>query len=241
MTSERAQLADGQKVLELGCGWGSLSLFMAEKYKGSSFTAVSNSKSQKQYIDEQVRKRKLNNLRVITCDINDFEIPEKFDRIVSVEMFEHLRNYRKLFGLLSGMLKEDGKMFVHVFVHREYAYKFEVKDASDWMSRYFFTGGIMPSEQLFFHFNEDLTINQTWQVSGLHYSKTAEAWLKNMDEQKQTILNIFKKIYGNDEALKWFCYWRIFFLSCAELWSFAKGTEWYVCHYLFTKNKAAKN
>ena len=241
ISCERARLSDGQKILELGCGWGSLSLYMAEKFPGSSITAVSNSRSQKQYIDEEVRRRRLNNLRVITADINSFEIPEKFDRIVSVEMFEHLRNYKKLFALLAGMLKDDGLMFVHVFVHRQFSYKFEVRDESDWMSKYFFTGGIMPSEDLFFYFNEDLSIKQHWNVNGLHYSLTAEAWLKNLDENKKTVMEIFRNCYGEKEALKWFSYWRIFFMACAELWAYAGGKEWYVSHYQFIKNSAARN
>ncbi len=235
LTCERAELTNGQTVLELGCGWGSLSLFMAAKYPDSNFTGVSNSHTQKIYIDEQARLNGIHNLTIITADINSFTTDSTFDRVVSVEMFEHLRNYKLLFKKITTFLKTNGKMFVHVFTHKIYAYKFEVKDESDWMSRYFFTGGIMPSNDLFSYFDDELTIVNQWAVNGLHYSKTSEAWLKNMDKHKAEILPIFEKTYGNDQALKWWVYWRIFFMACAELWGYNKGTEWMVCHYLFVK------
>ncbi len=235
LTCNRAELTDGQMVLELGCGWGSLSLFMAGKFPNSNFNVVSNSATQKIYIDEQAKIRKINNLQVITADINTFSINKKFDRIVSVEMFEHLRNYQLLFEKLSGMMKEDGKLFVHIFTHKDFAYKFEVKDDTDWMSKYFFTGGIMPSNNLFLYFNDHITILKQWQVSGSHYSKTAEAWLKNMDRHKKNITPIFEQTYGKTNALKWWVYWRIFYMACAELWGYNKGDEWMVNHYLFVK------
>lgn len=235
LTCGRAELQDGQQVLELGCGWGSLSLFMAAKFPGSNFTVVSNSKTQKQYIDEQARKRAITNLQVITNNINDFKLDQTFDRIVSVEMFEHMRNYRKLMKLVADLLKPDGKLFVHIFTHREYAYKFEVIDESDWMSRYFFTGGIMPSDDLLLYFNEHLSIAKHWHVSGLHYSKTSEAWLRNMDRHKAQIMPLFESTYGKDQALKWWVYWRIFYMACAELWAYNGGEEWIVSHYLFQK------
>lgn len=235
LTCQRADLKNGQHVLELGCGWGSLSLFMARKYPESKFTVVSNSKTQKIYIDEQANLRGFDNLTVITADINTFTINDLFDRVVSVEMFEHLRNYRLLFKKISSFMKPDAKMFVHIFTHKVYAYKFEVKDESDWMSRYFFTGGIMPSNKLFDYFDEDLMIRERWVVNGTHYSKTAEAWLRNMDQHRHEIMPLFEKTYGSDQALKWWVYWRIFFMACAELWGFNKGEEWMVCHYLFTK------
>lgn len=235
LTCERAQLQNGQEVLELGCGWGSLSLFMADKFPGSQFTVVSNSRTQKVHIDEQAKLRGLKNLVVLTCDINEFEINKKFDRIVSVEMFEHLRNYELLFRKISSFLKDDGKMFVHIFTHKEFAYKFEVIDESDWMSKYFFTGGIMPSNDLFSYFNNDLIIKNQWIVSGTHYGKTSEAWLKNMDKHKSEIIPLFEQTYGKKQALKWWVYWRIFYMACAELWNFDSGKEWMVCHYLFAK------
>lgn len=235
LTCQRAELKDGQRVLELGCGWGSLSLFMASKYPTSNFTVVSNSKTQKQYIDEQIAKRGLINLEVITCDINHFSIDKKFDRVVSVEMFEHLRNYEKLFSFISSVLYEDGKLFVHIFTHKDFAYKFEVKDETDWMSKYFFTGGIMPSNHLFLYFTKQLNVEQHWFVNGNHYQKTAEAWLQNMDNNKQSIMSILEETYGNENATKWWVYWRLFYMACAELWGYNNGEEWMVNHYLFSK------
>lgn len=235
LTCQRAELSDGQNVMELGCGWGSLSLFMSAKYPKSSFTVVSNSRTQKIYIDEQAKLRNISNLEVITCDINNFSIDNKFDRVVSVEMFEHMRNYQKLMKLVADALKPDGKLFVHIFTHKEYAYKFEVIDETDWMSKYFFTGGIMPNDDLLLYFNDDLTIEQHWKVNGMNYSKTSEAWLQNMDRNKDRIMPLFEKTYGKDQAVKWWVYWRIFYMACAELWGFNKGDEWIVSHYLFKK------
>lgn len=235
ITCMRAGIEEGQQVLELGCGWGSLSLFMAENYPTSLFTVVSNSKTQKKYIDEKAAERGVNNLRVITADINAFEIDQKFDRVVSVEMFEHMRNYKLLMKRISGWLKDNGKLFVHIFTHHRYAYKFEVRDNSDWMSKYFFTGGIMPSNDLLFHFDEDLTKENQWLINGVNYKLTAEEWLRNTDANKQKIIPIMKKTYGEDQGMLWFAYWRIFFLACAELWGYNHGKEWMVAHYLFNK------
>ena len=235
LTCQRAELMDGQAVLELGCGWGSLSLFMAAKFPKSNFTVVSNSRTQKIYIDEQATLRGIKNLTVLTININDFELNKTFDRVVSVEMFEHMRNYQKLMYKVSTLLNTNGKLFVHIFTHKEYAYKFEVKDESDWMSKYFFTGGIMPSDDLLLYFNEHLSIGKHWHVSGLHYSKTSEAWLSNMDKHKAQIIPLFEKTYGVNNAIKWWVYWRIFYMACAELWAFNNGQEWIVSHYLFDK------
>lgn len=235
ITCERAELASGQKVLELGCGWGSLSLFMSAKFPESSFTVVSNSRTQKEYIDQQAVDRNIKNLKVITADMNTFEIEEKFDRVVSVEMFEHMRNYQLLMKKVASFLKDDGKLFVHIFTHKEYAYLFEVKDETDWMSKYFFSGGVMPSNDLLLYFNEDMQIEQQWLVNGTHYAKTSEAWLDNMDAHKAEIMPLFEATYGKDQALKWWVYWRIFYMSCAELWNFNHGNEWMVSHYLFHK------
>lgn len=235
LTCQRAELQDGQNVLELGCGWGSLSLFMAFRFPKSTFTVVSNSRTQKLYIDEQAINRGIKNLTVITVDINIFKIDSTFDRIVSVEMFEHMRNYQKLMHKAASFLKPDGKLFVHIFTHKEYAYKFEVIDESDWMSKYFFTGGIMPSDHLLLYFNEHMSIEQHWHVNGTHYSKTSEAWLENMNKHKNEIMPMFETTYGKDQALKWWVYWRIFYMSCAELWGYNDGNEWIVSHYLFKK------
>jgi len=235
LTCQRAELMDGQHILELGCGWGSLSLFMAAKFPNSKITSVSNSHSQKAFIDEQAKKRNLSNLTIITADINAFQIDKKFDRAVSVEMFEHMRNYDLLLKKVAGFLKDDGKLFVHIFTHREYAYKFEVIDETDWMSKYFFTGGIMPSDHLLLYFPEYFNIEKHWRVSGIHYNKTSEAWLNNMDKAKPEVMEIMKKVYGEQQAVKWWVYWRIFFMACAELWGYDNGNEWLVSHYLFTK------
>jgi len=235
ITCQRAELKDGQDVLELGCGWGSLSLFMAAKFPKSNFTVVSNSRTQKIYIDEQAKLRGLNNLTVITININDFTLDKTFDRVVSVEMFEHMRNYQKLMHKVATLLKTEGKLFVHIFTHKEYAYKFEVIDDTDWMSKYFFTGGIMPSDDLLLYFNEHLSIQKHWHVSGMHYSKTSEAWLQNMDKHKAEIMPLFEQTYGKEHAVKWWVYWRIFYMACAELWAYNNGEEWIVSHYLFTK------
>ena len=235
ITCKRAELKDGQNILELGCGWGSLSLFMAEKLPNSKVTSVSNSHSQKQFIDEQAQKRNIKNLTILTADMNIFQIEEKFDRVVSVEMFEHMRNYELLMNKVSSFLNKNGKLFVHIFTHKDFAYKFEVHDESDWMSKYFFTGGIMPSDHLLLYFQNEFKIEQHWRVSGVHYEKTSNAWLQNMDNNKEKIMKIMERVDGKKDALKWWSYWRIFFMSCAELWGYEKGKEWMVSHYLFQK------
>jgi cyclopropane-fatty-acyl-phospholipid synthase len=238
ITCTRAELTDGQDILELGCGWGSLSLYMAKKYPQSNITAVSNSKTQKIYIDEQAQLRGIKNLTIITVNINDFKIDKKFDRVVSVEMFEHMRNYQKLMHKIADCLKINGKLFVHIFTHKDFAYKFEVLDETDWMSKYFFTGGIMPSDDLLLYFNEHLSIEKHWHVSGIHYSKTSESWLQNMDKNKSQIMPLFESTYGKDQAVKWWVYWRLFYMACAELWGYNNGEEWIVSHYLFTKKQS---
>jgi len=235
ITCERAELKDGQNILELGCGWGSLSLFMAAKFPNSKITSVSNSHSQKAFIDGQAQQRGIKNLTIITADMNVFQIAEKFDKVVSVEMFEHMRNYDLLMNKVANFLKPEGKLFVHIFTHKDYAYKFEVIDDSDWMSKYFFTGGIMPSDHLLLYFQNELKIQQHWRVSGTHYEKTSNAWLQNMDLHKAEIMKIMERVYGKQDALKWWSYWRIFFISCAELWGYKGGKEWMVSHYLFQK------
>ncbi|WP_440134544.1 SAM-dependent methyltransferase [Chitinophaga sancti] len=236
LTCNRAELTNGMDVLELGCGWGSLSLYMSAKYPGSNFTVVSNSRTQKAYIDAQAADRGVTNLTVITADMNIFHTDQHFDRVVSVEMFEHMRNYQQLLKKVASFLKAEGKLFIHIFTHKEYTYLFEVKDESDWMSRYFFTGGVMPGDDLLFYFNDHLSVSEHWHVNGTHYGKTAEAWLRNMDHHKAEIMPLFEATYGKDQALKWWVYWRLFYMACAELWNYNKGNEWIVSHYLFRKN-----
>lgn len=235
ITCDRAELVNGQEVLELGCGWGSLSLYMAAKFPESIFTAVSNSRTQKEFIDAEASARSLTNLTVITADMNTFTIDSQFDRVVSVEMFEHMRNYQLLMQKVASFIKPEGKLFLHIFTHKEYAYLFEVKDDTDWMSKYFFTGGMMPSDDLVFYFNDHLRVHRHWHVSGTHYAKTSEAWLINMDKHKADIMPLFEQTYGKQNAIKWWVYWRIFYMSCAELWNYNNGNEWIVSHYLFDK------
>jgi cyclopropane-fatty-acyl-phospholipid synthase len=237
ITVERAQLRNGERILELGCGWGSLSLYMAATYPDSRITGVSNSNSQREFIMAQAAARRLSNLEIITCDANVLQFPagQQFDRVVSVEMFEHMRNYQKLMQRISTWLKPSGTLFVHIFTHKDYAYPFEVRGDSDWMARYFFTGGIMPSDDLLLYFQDDLKLRQHWQVSGQHYQKTAEAWLANMDAHREQIMPVFIHTYGASQAFKWWNYWRVFFMSCAELWGYSQGREWLVSHYLFER------
>jgi cyclopropane-fatty-acyl-phospholipid synthase len=238
LTAERARLRDGDRILELGCGWGSVSLWMAEHFPNSRITAVSNSRSQKIFIDGRAAARGLTNLEVLTRDMNrlSFAADVQFDRVVSVEMFEHMRNYELLMQRIASWLKPTGTLFVHIFTHKSYAYPFEVRDETDWMAQYFFTGGIMPSSDLLLYFQNALRIVDQWQVDGRHYQRTSEHWLQNMDRNRAAIEPLFAATYGADQVTRWWAYWRVFFMSCAQLWGYAKGREWFVSHYLFSKS-----
>ena len=231
---ERAEIRDGMDILELGCGWGSFSLYAARQFPNSRFVGVSNSSAQKNFILKRAAQLGIQNLEIITRDMNDLELTQKFDRIVSIEMFEHMRNYEKLLTRIHGWLGEQGKLFVHIFTHRNLSYLFEDHDSTDWLSRHFFSGGIMPSDHLLFYFNRDLRIDQHWVVNGQHYQKTSEAWLANMKAHQAEIMKIFTLHY-QDEAMKWWNFWKIFFMACAELWGYRQGNEWHVSHYLFSK------
>ena len=234
-TGQRADLQDGQDVLELGCGWGSLTLWTAQRFPNSRILAVSNSHSQREFILQQALHRGLSNIEVMTCDMNQLTLERRFDRVVSVEMFEHMRNWRRLFELVAHWLQPGGKFFMHIFCHRDQAYTFDIRDESDWMSRYFFSGGIMPCDSLPLYFQRDLKLTDHWRWDGRHYEKTANAWLRRMDSQADAIMPILADTYGEADARLWWTRWRIFFMACAELFGYAKGQQWWVSHYLFAK------
>lgn len=234
-TCERAELQDGMSILELGCGWGSLSLWMARKYPNSRILAVSNSASQRSYIERRAEAAGVRNLTVITADMNDFSASGMFDRVVSIEMFEHMRNHEELLRRISGWLNPDGKLFVHIFCHRTHSYLFESVDDRDWMARHFFSGGMMPSESLLAHYQTHLTLTDQWRWSGKHYERTCNEWLKRQDANEKDLMNLLSETYGEGNAVMWFNRWRMFFMACAELFGFRDGNEWWVAHYLFQK------
>lgn len=234
---QRADIRDGQKILELGCGWGSFCLYAASKFPNASITAVSNSHSQREHVLSQAKQLGLNNIQVITKDINELELETQFDRIVSVEMFEHMRNHERLFSKLDSWLDKQGKLFVHVFCHKTLCYPFDTNGEDNWMGRYFFTGGIMPASDTLIRCQNHLKIEHQWAVNGSHYQKTAEAWLNNLDNTKALVLPVLINTYGKQEAQIWLQRWRMFFMACAELFGYADGNEWLVTHYLFSKSE----
>lgn len=236
-TCDRAQLDNGQSILELGCGWGSLSLWMAERYPESRITAVSNSTRQRDYILRRQQEQGITNLCVVTADMNDFDPGAAFDRVVSVEMFEHLRNHAALMRRIGTWLTADGKLFVHVFCHRSVPYFFEPAGEADWMSRHFFRGGVMPCDDLLTHYQADLTLTQQWRWSGRHYARTANAWLANVDRERDAVLEILAAADGAQAAGRWLQRWRIFFMACAELFGSRDGNEWWISQALFQKRR----
>jgi cyclopropane-fatty-acyl-phospholipid synthase len=232
---ERAELADGQRILELGCGWGSLTLWMAERYPNARITAVSNSRPQREHIEAQCRARGLDNVQILTCDVNRLQLDEAgFDRCVSIEMFEHMRNYETLLGNVSRWLAPVGKLFVHIFVHRTLMYPFETEGENNWMGRHFFTGGLMPAADTLLCFQRDLRIEQRWLVEGRHYEQTSNHWLQNQDRNRDAVIAVLREAYGELAPL-WFQRWRMFWMACAELFGYDGGREWMVAHYRFAR------
>jgi len=238
ITCRRAEIADGMHVLELGCGWGSLSLWIAEHFPQCRITAVSNSQAQRRYIMGLASERGLaDRVDVITADMNVFDTTARFDRVVSVEMFEHMRNWRRLLANVARWLSPEGKLFVHIFCHRQLPYEFETEGPANWMGRYFFTGGIMPSVDLLERFGDELEVRNRWTWNGKHYARTCQAWLERLDAADDRLLPLFEQVYGQDARL-WFQRWRVFFLVGSEFFAIDEGREWLVGHYLLEQRRA---
>jgi cyclopropane-fatty-acyl-phospholipid synthase len=238
MTCERARLADGMDILDLGCGWGALSIWIAERYANSRVVAISNSRTQGAFVIERCREQGLNNVEVITADAAEFDTGRQFDRVVSVEMFEHMKNYEQLMARIASWLRPAGMLFVHLFAHREFAYEFDASNPSDWMARNFFTGGTMPSDDLLLHFQGDLHLAGHWGVDGTHYARTLNAWLAKLDRHEREVRRVVAEVYGPENETVWLAKWRLFFLVCAEVWNLSQGREYMVSHYLFQKGES---
>jgi cyclopropane-fatty-acyl-phospholipid synthase len=232
LTAQRAGVASGQRILDLGCGWGSFSLWAAERYPTARLVAVSNSRDQGAFIRAEADRRGLTNLEVLTADVNGFVPEGTFDRVISIEMFEHLKNYGEILERVARWLAPDGRLFVHIFCHRDLAYHYESEGPDDWMARHFFTGGTMPAYDLLDAFPEHLKVLQRWRVSGRHYQDTCEAWLRRMDARRDEVRAVLAEAYGPDQVTRWWVRWRVFFMACAELFAYGGGEEWFVGHYL---------
>lgn len=230
LTCRRARLEDGMRVLDLGCGWGSLTLWVAERYPACRVVAVSNSKLQREFIAARAAERGLDRVEVVTADMNHFEAPGRFDRVMSVEMFEHMRNWELLLGRIAGWLEPDGRAFVHHFAHREAGYPYEDRGDGDWMARHFFSGGQMPAHDQLLQFDRDLAVEDLWCVDGTHYQKTADAWLEALDAHTTEATAALTRTYGGGAAKLWLQRWRLFFMACAELFGAERGNEWWVTH-----------
>jgi cyclopropane-fatty-acyl-phospholipid synthase len=235
LTCQRAGLQDGMRVLDLGCGWGSLSMWIAEHYPGCQITAVSNSRDQIAFITRQAEEQGYSNLEARVVDVNQLEgsLGETYDRVFSIEMFEHMKNYRRLMKIISGLLTAGGRLFVHHFSHRYYCYEYDREDRGSWMAQTFFSGGTMPSDDLLTHFQDDLILVDHWRVGGIHYQKTLRAWLEKMDSQKEQVKAVLAETYGVEDVNKWWVNWRLFFLACEMTWAYRGGREYLVSHYLF--------
>jgi cyclopropane-fatty-acyl-phospholipid synthase len=235
LTCQRAELEDGMTVLDLGCGWGSLSLWIAERYPNCRVLAVSNSRDQIDFITARAEEQGFEHLEGMVADVRDLELEKRFDRVLSIEMFEHMKNYRRLMENISRMLNPGGRLFVHIFSHRQFAYEYEAEDTANWMAQTFFTGGTMPSDDLLLHYQDHLALVDHWRISGQHYARTLRAWLDRMDRQEAEVREVLAEAYGPDQVQRWWVNWRLFFLACEQTWACRGGREYIVSHYAFEK------